>query len=60
MISIRALRKTSSRGKEKLGLSLRRGGISGQTDTTTTDLRETLLGSQGLPVLRWLMWSFEN
>ena len=54
LISIRGLRKTSSRGKERLRLSLRRGGISSQTDTTTTDLEGTLLGSQGLLILRQL------
>ena len=32
-------------GKVRLRLSLKRGGISGRIDTTTTDLRETLLGS---------------
>ena len=38
LISTRRLRKTSIRGKERLRLSLRRGGISGWTDTTTIDL----------------------
>ena len=54
LISIRRLRKTSSRGKERLRLSLRRGGISSWIDTTTTDLGGTLLGNQGLPMLRRL------
>ena len=54
LISIRELRKTSSRGNERLRLSLRRWGISGRTDTTTIDLEGTLLGSQGLPILRQL------
>ena len=47
LISIRGLRKTNNRGKERLRLSLKRGGISGQIDTTTTDFRGTLLGSRG-------------
>ena len=37
--------ETSSRGKERPRLSLRREGILGQTDTTTIDLGGTLLGS---------------
>ena len=60
LISIRGLRKTNSRGKERLRLSLRRGGISGRTNTTITDLGRTLLGSQGLPIRKRLTWCFDN
>ena len=55
LISIKGLRKTSSREKEWLRLSLRRWGILGRTDTIITNLEETLLGNQGLSTLRWLM-----
>ena len=54
LISIKGLKKTNNRGKERLRLSLRKWGISSQTDTTTTDLGGTLLGSQGLPILKRL------
>ena len=60
LTSIRGLRKTSSRGKERLRLSLRRVEILSRTDTITTDLERTLLGSRGLPVPRWLMRCSEN
>jgi len=43
-------------GKEKLRLSLRREEISGRTGTTITiDLKEILLGSPSLLMLRRLM-----
>ena len=45
---------TSNRGKERLRLSLKRRGILGQTNTTITGLGETMLGNQGLPILRQL------
>ena len=41
------MRKTSSRGKVRLRLSLRRVEISSQTDTITTNLERTLLGQSG-------------
>ena len=47
-------------GKVRLRLSLKRGGISSRTSTIKTYLGETLLGSQGLPILRGLMWCSEN
>ena len=47
-ISINRSRKTSSKGKERLRLSLSTEGISGRTDTIITDLKEILLGNLGL------------
>ena len=47
-------------GKGKAKVIHQRGGISGRIGTITTDLGETLLGSQGLPILRWLMRCSEN
>ena len=60
LTSIIRLKKTNSRGKERIRLSLKRGGISGRSNTTTTGLEETLLGSQGLPMLKRLTRCFEN
>ena len=47
LISTKGLKKTSNRGKEKLRLSLKRGGILGRIGITTTitSLGMTLLGS---------------
>ena len=47
-------------GKGKAKVIHQRGGISGRIGTITTDLGETLLGSQGLLILRWLMRCSEN
>ena len=60
LTSISGSRRTSNKGNGRLRLSLKRGGISGQTDTTTTDLGETLLGNRGLPPLKWLTRCSEN
>ena len=60
LTSISGSRRTSNKGNGRLRLSLKRGGISGQTDTTTTDPRETLLGNRGLPPLKWLTRCSEN
>ena len=43
LTSIKGLRKTSNYVKERLRLSLKRGGISGRTGSITTDLEEILL-----------------
>ena len=53
-MSISGLRKTNNKGKERLRLSLRIGGISGGIDTTIIGPEETLLGNQGLLLLKWL------
>ena len=58
--SIKRSRKTSNRGRGRLRLSLRRGGISGRTDTTTTNLGGILLGKQSLPMPRQLMQYSKN
>ena len=60
LISTRGLRKTNSKGKVRLRLSLRRWEISGRTDTIITKQEETLLGSQGLLILRQLMLCSES
>ena len=52
MTSINKLRKTSSKGKEMLRLSLKIGGISGRTDIIITDPKGILLGNLGLLLLR--------
>ena len=44
LISIKGLRKTNNRGRGRLRLSFRRAGISGRTDTTTTNFEGILLG----------------
>ena len=51
---------TNSRGKVRLRLSLKRGEISGRTNTIITDQEETSLGSQDLSILRQLMLCFES
>jgi len=53
-------RKTSSKVKGRLWLSLRRGGISGQTDTITIDSEGILLYNLDLRLLRWLTLYSEN
>ena len=60
LISIRELRKTNNKGKGRLRLSLKRGGILGQTNTTIIGLKEIMLGSQGPTILRWLTRYSEN
>ena len=60
LISTRGLRKTNSKGKVKRRLSLKRWGISGQTDSIITDLGGIPLDSQGLPTPRQLMQCFKN
>ena len=60
LINIRGSRKTNNRENVRPRLSLKRGGISGQTDTVITDQWETSLGSPGLPILRQLMLCSEN
>ena len=59
-ISTKGLRKTSSRGKERIKLSLKRGGISGRTNTITTGCGEISRGNQDLLVLRQSMPCSEN
>ena len=51
-------RKTNSKGKERIRLSLRIGGISSQIDTTIISPEETLLGNLGLLLLKWLAQYF--
>ena len=55
LISTKGLRKTNSKGKVSLRLSLRRWGISSRIDTILTNQEETSLGNQDLPILRQLM-----
>ena len=60
LTSIKGLRKINNWVKERLRLSLRRGGISGQTDSITTDPGEILLDNLGLPTPRSLMQYSKN
>ena len=60
LTSISESRRTNNMGKGRLRLSLKRWGISGQTDTTITGLGETLLGNRGLSLLKWLTSYSEN
>ena len=52
LMSTSRWRRTNSRWKGKLRLSLRIGGISGQTDIIIISPEETLLGNLGLMLLR--------
>jgi len=52
-ISIKGLRRTNSKTRERVRLSLRRGEISSQTATTIIDPRGILLGNLGLQLLKW-------
>ena len=47
-------RKTSSRGRERLRLSLKIGGILGRTDTIIIGPEGILLSNLGLRLFRWL------
>ena len=60
LISIIRSRKTNSRGRGRLRLSFKRGGISGRTDTTIISPGETMLGNRGPLILKWLMRCSEN
>ena len=60
LTSIKELRKTNNKVKVRLRLSLRRGRISGRTDTIISNQRETLLGNLELPILRQLMLCSKN
>ena len=60
LTSIKGLRKISNWVKERQRLSLKRVGISGQTDSITIDLGEILLDNQGLPTPKQLIKYFEN
>ena len=60
LISIRRSRRTNSKTREKVRLSLRREGISGRTATTITDLGGIFLGSLGVQFLKWLILYSEN
>ena len=53
-------RKTNSRARGKVRLSLRKGGISGWTATTITDPEGILLENLGLQLLSHLTQCFEN
>ena len=59
-MSISGSRKTSSKGKGRLRLSLSIRGISGRTDITIISPEETLLGNLGLLQLKWLARYFGN
>ena len=54
LISISGSRRTSSKARERVRLSLKRGGISSWTSTIIIDLERILLGNLGLQLLRWL------
>ena len=60
MISTKGFRKTNSRVKKRLRLSLKRGGTSDLTDIIIIDLREILQGSLSLPTLMRLILCFEK
>ena len=60
LTSISGSRKTNSKGKGRLRLSLGIGEISSLTNTTIIGLKEILLGNLGLLLLRWLAQCFEN
>ena len=53
-MSTSGLRKTNDKARGKVRLSLRRGGISGQIDTTITDPEGILPDNLDLRLLRWL------
>ena len=53
LISIRGLRRTSNKVRERVRLSLKRGGILGQTATIITDHGRILLGNLGILLLKW-------
>ena len=53
LISIRGLKRTNSKAKERVRLSFKRGGISSRTATTITDPGGILLGNLGLQLLKW-------
>ena len=59
-MSTSGLRKTNDKARGKVRLSLRRGGISGQTDTTITDPEGILPDNLDLRLLRWLTLCSEN
>ena len=52
LISIRGLRRNNSKARERIRLSFRKEGISGQTSTIITDLRGILPGNLGLQLLK--------
>mgnify|MGYP006869212832 CR=1 FL=1 len=60
LTSISGSRRTNNRGKGRLRLSLRRGRISGQIDTTITDKGEILLDNRGQSLLKWLVRCSKN
>ena len=51
---------TNNKEKGRLKLSLRRGGISGRTDTIIIGREGIMQDNQGLPIPRWLMQCFES
>ena len=53
LMNTNGVRKTDSKGREKLRLSLRTGGISGRIDTIIAGLEGIFLGNLGLQLLRW-------
>ena len=53
LISIRGLKRTNSKARERVRLSLRREGISGRTSTIITDFEGILSGNLGLQLLKW-------
>ena len=54
LVDINGSRKTSSRGRGRLRLSLKIKGISGRTNITIISHEKILLGNLGLLLLRWL------
>ena len=52
LISIIGLRRNNSKARERIRLSFRKEGISGQTSTIITDLKGILLGNLGLQLLK--------
>ena len=53
-------KRVQQQGKVKRRLYLKKGGISGRTDSTIIDLEEITLDSPGLPTPRRLMLCSEN
>ena len=60
LISIKGLRRTNSKARENVRLSLRRGGNLGRIITTITEPEGILLDNLGLQLLRQLTRCFEK
>ena len=60
LISTKGSKTTNNKENRRLRLSLRREGISGQTDTIIIGREGIMQNNQGLPIPRWLMQYFES